>query len=154
MRHIGHIIVAIYSIATLVLTYWPAMANTSGIQQSGPWMLAMIVAFLFFLASGFKLVRGTIEAWTAGQQDEISMAEFDFPDTYLFGMFSAFVVVNLVAHGVLAAESDAAGSIWFGAWVLGDILVLLVSFVIFKVTAKAQLQRQNRPRNINRSDAA
>ncbi len=151
MRHIGHIMVAAYSAAVLLLQYFPAMATSTGIKESGPWIIAMIIAFLFALSAAFKLLRGVIESWS---NDDVSLSEFDISDTTVFGLFTVFIGVNLVAHGVLAALADTAGSLWFGMWVLADIVVGLVSFVVFKVTAKAQLQQSSRPRSVGRHDAA
>lgn len=150
MRHIGHIIIAVYAGLVMGLQYFPAMASSQGIKESGPWLIAMLVAFLFVLAAAFKLFRSTIESWSS---DDVSMSEFDFPDIWLFGLFTAFVVVNLIAHGILAALSDVGGSLWFGSWFLSDVVLALVSFVIFKVTAKAKL-RGTGPRAVRGRDAA
>ena len=154
MRHLGHILVMSYAGAALVLQYFVSMANSQGIAQSGPWVLAMVVAFLFVLAAGFKAFRSFFES-LAGKNDDVSLSEFDFPDSLLFGLFTLFVLANFVAHCVLAALADTAGSIWFGTWVLADVLVGIVAFVIWKVTIKAQLRaRSNGPRSVRDRDAA
>lgn len=143
MKRLGYIMIIGYSLAVMVTQYWVQMASSSGFQESGPWVLAMGVAVLFVIAAAFKLFRGVLEAWSAGN-DEVDVGDFDVPDMLVFGLFTLFIVANLVAHGVLAALSGVAGSIWYGGWFLGDLIIGLVSFVVWKSTARAALRSRQK----------
>lgn len=151
MRHIGHILVLAYSGLIILFNYIPGAASSTDIRASGPWIIAIIVAALFALAAIAKLFKGAIERWS---KDDISLSDYDIPDEYLFGVFTGFVLINLIAHGVLAAFAEVAGTLWYVGWLLADLLVAIVSFGIFKATLKKKVQAAAaRPRSI-RPDAA
>ena len=134
----------------VLTTYWYQMATTSGVRESGPWVLAMGIAILFCASGALKIFKDVIRSWS-GRDEEISIDEFDIPDTWLFGLFTIFVLGNLITHGVLASMSEIAGSLWFGAWFIADLVLFLLSLVVWKATLKRAVM--SRPRPVRR-DAA
>src|SRR5277367_1518401 len=94
--------VIVYSAASLILLHWPAMAMSSGIQASGPFLGLMVLDILFIGAAFIKM--GFFAGIDDDETDEegIHTSDVDVPAYWLYGAFLLNLIGNAGWHGYKA----------------------------------------------------
>jgi hypothetical protein len=153
-KHVLYVAIIAYSIALLLLQDWGMMASTTGLYQSGPWLLKMVVDVAF---CAMALIRLAGPAFFASEDDDddeaVTVEDLQFSDTALFGCFCLNLVCNGAFHGYEALYTQGAGSVYFSIWFIVELFGVFVTGMLWKhaITAqrrkarKARLDRDPRP---------
>lgn len=124
-----------YSGVSLFLLHWPAMASTSGIQESGPFLALMVLDVLFAGAAFIKLglfKNAGIELDADDDEEGIHSGDLDVPPFVLFGAFCLNLLANAGWHGYEAAVLLGAKSVYYSIWFMAEIVALLLTFILFR----------------------
>ncbi len=144
-----------YSIALFILQDLPLQTAATGAMNYA--FLGKLVIDVFFAGyAAFKLFG---KDWIPQDDDDdeithIDASEVSIPDNWLYGLFGINLIANAGFHMWLTGQTTGGESVWFTAWFLGEVALLLLTFVFFKHAQAAYLRRlaadrKNKVRNIS-----
>lgn len=131
MKRIFLISVIGYAAASLLLTHWPAMALSSGVE-SAPWLAMMVVDMAFAAMAAFKLVGPSFFQEDDEDGATLHVEDVSVPDAWLYGLFGIYVLVNCGWHGKEAIFQTGGLSVYNSIWFMAEIAALLLTFIFFK----------------------
>jgi len=135
-----------YSIAVLLLQDWGLMQATVGVV-SALWLGKMVLDVVF-AGMGFLRFAGDTLFADEEADDEVAIHKEDlaFSDTALFGFFMLNVFANAAFHGYATIQNTGSASVYFSIWFMAEVVVLFLSFILFKQARKAQLRAARKAR--------
>lgn len=153
MKHLFYIIVIGFCAALLALQHFPAMAASQGIKESGPWLLAMVFDFVFGVATFIKLVGPEKLQAVTNDEDGFELADIVIPDVMFYKIVIVGAGVVTLMNGYSATMAGIGGSIYWGLWILVDVLVVAFAILLLRhvqaVIARKARNERNAPRPIS-----
>ena len=131
--------IILYSAALALTMDLPMEMTTTGLRDSGPWLLKLLVDGLFIGMAFVRLAGPSLFA-DEDSDDEVAIHEEDlhFSDSMLFGLFLLDLAGNGVYHGYASLMSDGVSNIWNVSWLIAELIGLFLCWTLWTHAVKAQ----------------
>ncbi len=147
MKRLFYIGTIAYCGGLLILQHLPAMAGSTGIKESGPWLLAMVADAVLAVATFVKLVGPEkLMAMTKSENEDdvgFELSDIVIPDNYFYPVIMGWGGLHLLMNGYAAAMSDIGGSVWWGGWTLIDVAVVGIAWLFLRHLKAVLARKQN-----------
>jgi hypothetical protein len=142
-----------YCGALLVFQDWGSMAAVAG-TASALWLGKMVLDIGFVGIAGVRMAGDSLFADDEAD-DEVAIHAEDLAvsDTALFGLFMLNVLGNAGFHGYETVMTTGAVSLYFSIWFMAEIVVFLVTYILFSHARKSQARAARKARDLAKAQA-